>query len=220
MKMQRKSKSGLPEYAKRIESERTRHSLTQKQLGEILHVGQRVVSCWERGIYPPSGESFTALGNLFRHDALWFYEQAGVDRRMLIAAALGPLMHFEIELKYGREHPEISARTKEGNALIENIHVAMVRTHDGGHALRASGPLEISTETAARILYLTPGEVLKLAKSGELQSRRVTPKGAPVFEMQSVLDHRSGHRTLKQKSREKAEEQRLMRGRAKKEKRT
>lgn len=66
--------------------------MNQEAFAERLKVAQGVVSAWERGEYAPKDGNFVQLAMLAtEHDllseALWFFQQAGLGRAELLAAA-------------------------------------------------------------------------------------------------------------------------------------
>lgn len=183
----KKRKSGLPEYATHIEHARTRKGISQKQLAEILDVGQPVISSWERGVYPPSSKSLAALGNLFKYDAIKFWEWAGIERKRLLIAAASEMLQCGVELK--------SDGSPEATALLKEIEYWGIKRRPRGEPRevlmdRFAGEMEVTVESAARILELSPNEVLRLVKSGQVKARHIVPKGAPILVFRSVSDYR------------------------------
>lgn len=49
----------------KIKELRKVHSITQKQLGDLLGIGDRAVSKWELGLSKPSGQSLICLEKIF-----------------------------------------------------------------------------------------------------------------------------------------------------------
>lgn len=76
------------QIGQQIENFRRNHYRNQKALADALGVGQTVVSAWERGDNLPSSEAWVKLARLAPSpDKLWFLEQAGLDREIIVAAA-------------------------------------------------------------------------------------------------------------------------------------
>lgn len=61
-------------FKENFKSLRTAKGLSQKQLGEILHVNQRTISAWEKGVCEPNYELLLRICDYFdeRADTLLF----------------------------------------------------------------------------------------------------------------------------------------------------
>lgn len=78
------------EVSERIYGLRSKLGLTQAQLAGKVGVAQQSASDWESKTSDimPSAESLARLGNLAPYpDALWFWEQAGIDQDAMLSAA-------------------------------------------------------------------------------------------------------------------------------------
>ena len=53
------------ELGKMIKDLRQKHNMTQKELGEKLHITDKAISKWERGISMPDIEMLNSIANLF-----------------------------------------------------------------------------------------------------------------------------------------------------------
>ncbi len=192
MKKQRKRKSssgasGLPEYARKIHQARQHCGMDQKEFADMLAVGPSVISSWELGKYPPSAERYALLGNLVHPvgDALWFWEQAGIDRKRLLSAAAHIMMESGIELKPSSLNAK---EAEEAKAFLEELEIH--RHEIGGESHASIGSAEVSISTAMRLTGLLAPKLQELAKSGKLRARRVTPRGAYIYEFGSLLEYK------------------------------
>ena len=81
--------SPVPEWADRILRLISDLKITQARLAERLGVSPATVSRWIQGKHEPTAEGYVALGNLApRHDAVYFWERAGMDIANLPDASL------------------------------------------------------------------------------------------------------------------------------------
>ncbi|SRR6266446_764888 len=119
--------------------------LNQEQFAQALEVSKTAVSAWERGLYEPSPATYLKMGNLAsRNDVLWFWERAGLDRKVILSAA--------------------------GNLLREND--APPTAEQIAYVPELGVPTEISISSAARILRISQDAVARLIASGKLVGRR------------------------------------------------
>jgi transcriptional regulator with XRE-family HTH domain len=135
-----------PEYSLRIE--RLRGALKQHEFAAKLLVSPSRVSEWESGKRPPTAEGFYRLGSIApaTEDALWFWNQAGLDDEKLLAAAR----------KLSRD------RTKNSAPLVEKGDVVLVpclrQTAVGRELENAGDPLPMPVRRFANpfsTFYLT-----------------------------------------------------------------
>ncbi len=135
--------------------------LNQEQFAQALEVSKTAVSAWERGLYEPSPATYLKMGNLAsRNDVLWFWERAGLDRKVILSAA-GNLLR-------GNDVPP----TAEQIARVPELGV----------------PVEITISTAARILRISQDAVVRLITSGKLIGRRAGSTAHYWISYGSVID--------------------------------
>jgi transcriptional regulator with XRE-family HTH domain len=146
----------------RIRALRAALGLNQDKFARALEVSKTAVSAWERGLYEPSPETYVRLGNLAScAEVLWFWEKAGIDRKIILAIA-GQLL---------REND--ASPTSEQVASVPQLAVQS----------------ECSPETAARILRITFGAVMRLVESGRIKTRRSGRTGPYWLSYDSVIDY-------------------------------
>src|SRR5438874_2058895 len=77
------SSKPLPRYAQEIRALRGKQS--RAEFARRLRVGLTAVAGWERGLYSPSANKYLKLGNMTLDvgKAQWFWEQAGLDVKVL-----------------------------------------------------------------------------------------------------------------------------------------
>lgn len=127
----------------KIRALRTALGLNQQKFATALEVSKTAVSAWERGLYEPSPETYVRLGNLANSaEVLWFWEKAGIDKRIVLSVA-GQLLR------------ENDAPPTSGQ--IASVPELDVRT-------------EVSPETASRILRVPIAAVLRLIP-GKIKAR-------------------------------------------------
>jgi SOS-response transcriptional repressor LexA len=73
-----KSKTPLPDWARKILKLRRSAGLTQAEFASRLHYSAMALSRWERGTHEPPAQAYIQIGNLTGEpDSTWFWERAG-----------------------------------------------------------------------------------------------------------------------------------------------
>jgi DNA-binding XRE family transcriptional regulator len=109
-----------------IKALRLARKITHGQFAKKLGVSRSTVYAWEAGETIPSNEAWMQLGNLAPYpDCIWFWEKAGLDQQVILAAA----------------EKLLKDRVKEGKLLVDAGEVVLVpRVRETAQGREEAGP--------------------------------------------------------------------------------
>lgn len=177
MSIEKKGKGSKP--SEMIRGLRKALWMKQDAFARALGIARSLVATCEADHRIPTTDMYLRLGNFavdkkFYFDAIWFWEQAGLDSSRILAVA-GHILR------------------ERGLHLSPEQLVYVPQMEFPGH--------EVDLETAARILAVSTQDVLRLARRGEVTSRRLGK--FPTFDFTSIAKYVTRRRELTERKESK-----------------
>jgi hypothetical protein len=148
-----RTKSGIPEWSKRILALRSGFKFSQSELGRRVGASAMAVSRWERGIAEPPGRAYMGLGNLAGDPLCWFFwERAGlsaIDFKRAFAAA-----RLRQENKSSSSAPVVHAGAGHKAKRIRFANVPLLPVHAATPGEQGDKEADLIAQAPERVLPL------------------------------------------------------------------